>query len=170
MNVFVFICIGVEYLGTFCTVLFGFRKCNKINYIAHPLRIPGINVISTPDTSFYYFCSINTINRCERRIFQCFSMALKPKDVRVLLPVQLILDCHWLVCVRGEGLTDGSINGVIVITKRGTKRKSIILGVGYLTFQTHFESVGERLEAPGLHLFIIDEAKENNNANAKKGR
>ncbi len=40
------------------------------------------------------------------RIFQCFSTALKPKDVRVLLPVQLILDCHWLVCVRGEGLTD----------------------------------------------------------------
>ncbi len=24
-------------------------------------------------------------------------------------PVQLILDCHWLVCVRGEGLTDRSI-------------------------------------------------------------
>ncbi len=34
-------------------------------------------------------------------------MALKP--VRVLLPVQLILDCHWLICVRGEGLTDRSI-------------------------------------------------------------
>ncbi len=36
-------------------------------------------------------------------------MALKPKDVRVPLPVQLILDCHWLVCVRGEGLNDMSI-------------------------------------------------------------
>ncbi len=36
-------------------------------------------------------------------------MALKPKDVRVPLPVQLIFDCHWLVCVRGEGLTDRSI-------------------------------------------------------------
>ncbi len=47
MKVFVFICIGVEYLGTFCSVLFGFRKCNKINYIAHPLRIPGISVTST---------------------------------------------------------------------------------------------------------------------------
>ncbi len=36
-------------------------------------------------------------------------MALKPKDVRVPLPMQLILDCHWLVCVWGEGLTDRSI-------------------------------------------------------------
>ncbi len=36
-------------------------------------------------------------------------MALKPTDIRVLLPVQLILDCHWLVYVRGEGLTDRSI-------------------------------------------------------------
>ncbi len=36
-------------------------------------------------------------------------MAPKPKDVRVLLPMQLILNCHWLVCVRGEGLTDRSI-------------------------------------------------------------
>ncbi len=39
-------------------------------------------------------------------------MALNPKDVRVLLPVQLILDCHWLICVRGEGLTDRSIIGM----------------------------------------------------------
>ncbi len=39
MNVFVFICIGVECLWTFCSVLFGFRKCNKVN---DPLRIPGI--------------------------------------------------------------------------------------------------------------------------------
>ncbi len=36
-------------------------------------------------------------------------MALKPTDVRVPLSVQLILDCHWLVCVRGERLTDRSI-------------------------------------------------------------
>ncbi len=43
-----------------------------------------------------------------------FSMALKPKDVRVPLPVQLILDCHWLVCVRGEGLTDRSIDALYV--------------------------------------------------------
>ncbi len=55
INIFVFICTGVEYLGTFCSVLFGFRKCNKINYIAHPLRIPGISVTSTTGTSFYYF-------------------------------------------------------------------------------------------------------------------
>ncbi len=44
-------------------------------------------------------------------------MALKPKDVGVPLPVQLILDCHWLVCVRWEGLTDRSIvavNGGII--------------------------------------------------------
>ncbi len=34
MNVFVFICIRVEYLGIFCSVLFGFKKFNKINYIA----------------------------------------------------------------------------------------------------------------------------------------
>ncbi len=42
--------IGVEYLGTFCSVLFGFRKFNKINDIAHLLRIPGISVTSTPGT------------------------------------------------------------------------------------------------------------------------
>ncbi len=102
-------CIGVEYLGTFCSVLFGFRTFNKVNYIACPLRIPGISVTSTPGTSFFHFWSINSINWCALRIFQCFSMALKPKDVRVPLPVQLILDCHWLVCVWGEGLTDRSI-------------------------------------------------------------
>ncbi len=61
MNVFVFICIGVEYLRTFCSVLFGFSKCNKVNDIAHPLRIAGISVTSTPDTSFLHFCSINII-------------------------------------------------------------------------------------------------------------
>ncbi len=42
--------IGVEYLGTFCSVLFEFIKCNKINDIAHPLRIPVISVTSTPGT------------------------------------------------------------------------------------------------------------------------
>ncbi len=25
-------------------------------------------------------------------------------------PCNMILDCHWLVCVRGEGLTDRSID------------------------------------------------------------
>ncbi len=55
MNVFVFICFGVEYLNIFFSVLFGFRKCNKINYIADPIRIPGISVTSTPGTSFFTF-------------------------------------------------------------------------------------------------------------------
>ncbi len=41
--------------------------------------------------------------------FLCFSMTLKPTDVWVLVRVQLILDCHWLSCVWGEGLTDRSI-------------------------------------------------------------
>ncbi len=36
MNVFVFIWIVVEYFGTVCSVLFGFRKCNEINHIAIP--------------------------------------------------------------------------------------------------------------------------------------
>ncbi len=61
MNAFIFICIEVEYLGAFCSVLFGFWKCNKINNIAHPLRIPGISVTSTPGTSFFHFLSINPI-------------------------------------------------------------------------------------------------------------
>ncbi len=52
---------SVEYLGTFRSVLFGFKKCNKINYIAHPLRIPGISVTSTPGTSFFHFWRINPI-------------------------------------------------------------------------------------------------------------
>lgn len=30
-------------------------------------------------------------------------MALELKDVRVLVPVQLILDCHWLICVHVRG-------------------------------------------------------------------
>ncbi len=51
----------VEYLWTFCSVFWGFSKCNKKYYIAHPLRIPGISVTSTPDTSFFHFWSINTI-------------------------------------------------------------------------------------------------------------
>ncbi len=59
--VFVFICIGVEYLGTFCSVLFGFRKFNKIYYIAYPLRIPGISVSITTGTQFFHFWSINPI-------------------------------------------------------------------------------------------------------------
>ncbi len=52
-------------------------------------------------------------------------MVLKPKDVRVPLPVQLILDCHWLVCVRGEGLTDRSIG-------HWSKHK-----IGFLDMQIH---------------------------------
>ncbi len=60
MNVFVFICIGVEYLGPFSSVLFGFRKYNVINDIAHPLGIPGLSVTSTPDTSDYFW-NINHI-------------------------------------------------------------------------------------------------------------
>ncbi len=62
INVFVFNCIRVECLRTLCSILFGFRKCNKINSIAHPLRIPGISVTSTPGTLFFHFCSINTID------------------------------------------------------------------------------------------------------------
>ncbi len=37
-------------------------------------------------------------------------MALKPKESRVSFSVQLIFDCHWLVCVRGVGLTDRPID------------------------------------------------------------
>ncbi len=54
-NIFVFIGIRVECLQTFYSVLFGFRKYNKINYIAYPLRIPGISVISTTGISFFFF-------------------------------------------------------------------------------------------------------------------
>ncbi len=36
-------------------------------------------------------------------------MALKPEDVRVPVPMQLILNCYWLINVRWEGLTDWSI-------------------------------------------------------------
>ncbi len=62
-NIFVFIGIRVECLRTFYSVLFGFRKYNKINYIAYPLRIPGISVISTTGISFFFFhfWSINPI-------------------------------------------------------------------------------------------------------------
>ncbi len=56
----VFICIGVECLGTFCSVLFGFRKCNKIilpilsGYLESVLQVPQAQ-------RFCIFCSINTI-------------------------------------------------------------------------------------------------------------
>ncbi len=46
--------LGLNTLGHFA-VLFGFRKCNKINDIAHPLRIPGISVSSPPGTRFSIF-------------------------------------------------------------------------------------------------------------------
>ncbi len=46
-------------------------------------------------------------------------MELKPKDVWVPLLVQLILDCHWLVCVWGEGLTDRSIRPVVLNSSPG---------------------------------------------------
>ncbi len=61
MNVFVFVCIGVEYLWTFCSVLYGFGKSIKIHYLAHPLRIPGISVTRAPGTSFCHSCGINPI-------------------------------------------------------------------------------------------------------------
>ncbi len=53
--------IGVECIGICCSVLVGFRKCNKINDIAHPLKIPGISVTSTPGFFYFRFCSINPI-------------------------------------------------------------------------------------------------------------
>ncbi len=56
MNIFIFIGIGVECLGTFCSILVGFRTLNKINSIAHPPRTPGISVTSTPGTFFSIFC------------------------------------------------------------------------------------------------------------------
>ncbi len=61
-------------------------------------------------------------------------MALKPKDVRVPLPVQLILDCHWLICVRGEGLTDRSI----VVDTRG----AIVQLILTVRFVSRFKSHG----------------------------
>ncbi len=95
MNVFVFICIGVEYLGTFCSVLFGFRKCNKINYIAHPLRIPWISVTSTTGTSFFHFWSINPIKAMRAldlpmflygaETYRCPSSAPRATDTRLPL-------------------------------------------------------------------------------------
>ncbi len=101
--------MNVEYLGTFCSVLFGFRKCNKINsiailsgYLESVLQVPRHIV-------FFHFWSINPIKPMWASDLPMFSMALKPKDVRVPLPVQLILDCHWLVCVWGEGLTIGQL-------------------------------------------------------------
>ncbi len=106
INVFVFICIGVEYLGTFCSVLFEFRKY-EINYIAHSLRIPGVSVTyKYPRHIVFPFLRHKPHKINASFASQCFSMALKPKDVRVPCPVQLILDCHWLVCAREEGLTD----------------------------------------------------------------
>ncbi len=48
-------------LNAFCSVLFGFRKCYKINYIACPHKIPGISVPSIPGISLSHFCSINSI-------------------------------------------------------------------------------------------------------------
>ncbi len=48
------------------------------------------------------------------RKLQSVHLWLQHKDVRVLLPVQLILNWYWLVCVWGEGLTDRSIGGVSV--------------------------------------------------------
>ncbi len=75
MNVLVFICIGVEYLGTFCSILFGFRKCNTINYIvpgylesvlkvpqAHSFSIFLKNKPHKTDASFRILIRQNNIN------------------------------------------------------------------------------------------------------------
>ncbi len=58
---------------------------------------------------FSIFWSINPIKPMWASDLPMFLYALKPKDVRVPLPVQLILDCHWLVCVWGEGPTIGQL-------------------------------------------------------------
>ncbi len=92
LKVFVFICIGLEYLGTFCSVLFGFRKCNKINYIAHPLRIAGISVTSTPDTPFFHFWSIKPMRASYLR-------NLKMSEFR--------FPCNWYSTAIGSSTLDG---------------------------------------------------------------
>ncbi len=65
---------------TFCSVLFGFRKCNKINYIAHSLRIPGISVTSTPGTSFFHFWSIKPIRASDLLMFFLWRWNLKMSE------------------------------------------------------------------------------------------
>ncbi len=118
MNVFVFICIGVECLRTFCSVLFGFRKCNKINDIAHPLRIHGISVTSTPGTPLFHLWNINSIKPMRAsdlpmflygaETWRCASSGPRATDTRLLLAHQRLM----------EGLTNRSIPLLIRVAQR----------------------------------------------------
>ncbi len=94
-------------------------------------------------------------------------MALKPKDVRVPLPVQLILNCHWLVCIRGEGLTDRSI----VTTQQrpcSTKHHSAINSTNIhsgSSFITHSTGLSEtptesQVNLTGVNLSYFPEASK----------
>lgn len=66
------------------------RSLMLINSIFHSLRLPEISVTRTLGTLFNHFRTINTI-----KLMRSFSVKLKPKPVSV----QLILNCHWLICV-----------------------------------------------------------------------
>lgn len=98
MNVFVFIGIGVNF-ALFCLGL-GIRiKLILLAILSECLK----SVPNSTGTLFICFWSMNAIKpmrASDRPVFLC----------GVLLPVQLILDCHWLVCVPGAGLTERSLS------------------------------------------------------------
>ncbi len=117
---FVFICIGVEYLGTFCSVLFGFRKCNKKNDIA-----PSSQDTWNQCYKYHRHIVFPFLKHKHHKIDASFGsskVSLWRWDLKMS---EFHSPCNWystaigLVCVRGEGLTDRSIAvicGIIFLT------------------------------------------------------
>ncbi len=115
---FCLICIGVNTKGTFCSVLFGFRKCNKM-YIyclsSQDTWISSVTRVPQAITAFPFW-NIKPIN--PMRAFETSNVPLWCYNLKIVsrvpVPKQLILDCYWLHQRLMEVLTDWSNWGIFL--------------------------------------------------------
>ncbi len=99
-----------EMLTVFQWQLSVWKLCPYIFLIhfGHRRTTIVFSVTSTPGTSFFHFWSLNPIKWTWASDLLMF-----------VYGAELILDCHWLSCVQGEGLTDRFDRlQVILITAR----------------------------------------------------
>ncbi len=99
-----------EMLTVFQWQLSVWKLCPYIFLIhfGHRRTTIVFSVTSTPGTSFFHFWSLNPIKWMWASDLLMF-----------VYGAELILDCHWLSCVQGEGLTDRFDRlQVILITAR----------------------------------------------------
>lgn len=74
--------------------------------------IPGIIITCIPGTLFYHFCSINTIKLMRASGLMMFFYVVSLLHLWFLSCPSYgpnATGTQWLICVRGEGLTDWSI-------------------------------------------------------------